>query len=172
MLGLDAAVSYTLLARLLNILSSVGTVLLILRFLTPVEQGYYYALLSLTALQMIFELGFSFVILQLAAHEATLLTLRPNGRIDGDPIAHARLASVFQITAKWYLRASIALAALLIPLGIAFFSRKAGISIHAIWLGPWITAALALSLSFMLTPLFSFLEGCNQVREVAQLRMY
>ena len=171
-LGLDAPVSYTLLGRLLNILSSVGTVLLILRFLTPIEQGYYYTLLSLAALQMVFELGFSFVILQLAAHETARLTLYPDGRIEGDPVAHARLASVFQLTVKWYLRAAVALAAVLVPLGIAFFSRKTASSNHVAWLGPWVTAAIAVSISFLLTPLYSFLEGCNQVREIAQMRMY
>ena len=46
-----------------------GSVLLIVHFLTAAEQGYYYALWSLVALQSVFELGFSFVILQVAAHE-------------------------------------------------------------------------------------------------------
>src|SRR5581483_5569105 len=68
-LGLDRAIAYTVMARGVQILGSTGTVLLILRFLTPVEQGYYYTLLSLVSLQAIFELGFSFVILQMAAHE-------------------------------------------------------------------------------------------------------
>lgn len=172
MLGLDAPVSYTLLARIFNILSSVGTVLLILHFLTPVEQGYYYTLLSLVALQMVFELGFSFVILQLAAHETAHLTLHSDGRIEGEAAARARLASVFQLTVKWYLRAAVALAVVLVPLGIVFFSRKTAPGVHVAWLGPWVTAAVAVSISFLLTPLYSFLEGCNQVREIAQMRMY
>jgi O-antigen/teichoic acid export membrane protein len=49
-LGLDGAVAYTFLARLINILGSTGTVLLIVRFLNPTEQGYYYTLLSLVSL--------------------------------------------------------------------------------------------------------------------------
>jgi hypothetical protein len=170
-LGLDGAVAYTLMARLLNILSSVGTVLLILRFLSPIEQGFYYTLLSLVALQTIFELGFSFVILQLAAHETARLTLHPDGTIEGDPAAHGRLASVLQLTVRWYLRAAMAMVVLLLPLGMAFFAGEGGASIHVSWLGPWLTAVLAVSLSFLLTPLYSFLEGCNQVRRVAQVRM-
>src|SRR6516162_4658827 len=96
-LGVDRAVAYTFSGRLVNILSSTGTVLLIVHFLTPIEQGYYYTLFSLVSLQLIFELGFSFVILQLAAHESVHLTLGLDGRIEGDPMAHARLASVLQI---------------------------------------------------------------------------
>jgi len=49
----------------------------IARFLTPSEQGYYYTFNSLVALQIVFELGFSFVILQLAAHERAQLSFLP-----------------------------------------------------------------------------------------------
>jgi len=170
-LGLDGAVAYTLMARAINILASTGTVLLILHFFTPLEQGYYYTLLSLVALQTIFELGFSFVILQLAAHESARLILHPDGRISGDPVAHSRLASVFRLTVGWYLRAAIALVLLLLPLGILFFARKGAHSVSVAWFGPWVTAVLAVAFSFLLTPLYSFLEGCNYVRQVARMRM-
>ncbi len=171
-IGLDRTIVFTVAARLLQIASSIGTVLLIIRFLSPVEQGYYYTLLSLVALQTIFELGFSFVILQLAAHESALLTIHPDGRIAGDPLAHARLASVLRLTLRWYLRAAIALAAVLLSLGIVFFSGGVHSADRVPWLGPWITAVLAVSVTFLLTPLYSFFEGCNQVRQVARLRMY
>jgi len=170
-IGLDRSIAFTAAARLFQIAGSAGTVLLIVRFLSPLEQGYYYTLLSLMALQTVFELGFSFVILQLAAHESALLTIFPDGRIEGDPIAHARLASVLQLTLRWYLRAAVAFAVLVLPLGILFFSRKAHAADHVLWLGPWIAAVLATSVTFFLTPLCSFLEGCNQVRPVARLRM-
>lgn len=170
LIGLDRAVAFTLSGRLLNILSSIGTVLLILHFMSAVAQGYYYTLLSLAALQVIFELGFSFVILQLAAHESAHLVIHPNGRIEGDPIAHARLASVLQLTLRWYSRAAVALCVLLLPVGIAFFAHKSSENIS--WFGPWIAAVFGVSASFLLTPLYSFLEGCKFVKEVAKLRMY
>ena len=166
-LGLDGAVAYTFLARLVNILASTGTVLLIVRFLSPIDQGYYYTLLSLVSLQMVFELGFSFVILQLAAHESVHLTLNMNGQIEGDAVAHARLASVLQLTVRWYLRAAIALAVLLIPAGLLFFSLKAPAGPRPSIDAPVILAVLAVSLSFLATPLYSFFEGCNQIRQVA-----
>jgi hypothetical protein len=169
--GIDRAIAFTLLARVMQILSSFGTVLLIVRFMSAVEQGYYYTLLSLVALQTIFELGFSFVILQLAAHESVHLKLH-NGFIEGDSVAHRRLASILQLTIRWYLRAAIVLAVILIPLGVAFFSRKAPTMVQVFWIGPWLSAVLASSVTFFLTPLYSFLEGCNQVCEVARLRMY
>src|ERR1700742_4521852 len=98
--GLDRAIAYTVMARVFQIVGSTGTVLLIVRFLTPVEHGYYYTLLSLVSLQTIFELGFSFVILQMAAHECVHLTLHMDGRIEGDKVAQARLASILQQTLR------------------------------------------------------------------------
>jgi len=172
LLGLDRAVGYTVLARVIQILSSTGTVLLILRFLTPVEQGYYYTLLSLASLQVVFELGFSFVVLQMAAHESVHLKLHADGRIEGDPVAHARLASALQLTVRWYLRTAVAMAIILVPLGIVFFSRRSPAGVSVSWFGPWVTAVLAVSVSFLVMPLFGFFEGCKEVWQVARFRMY
>lgn len=170
-LGLDGAVVYTFCARILNITSSTGTVLLVIRYLNATEQGYYYTLLSLISLQVIFELGFSFVILQLAAHESVHLKLNNNGRVEGDAIAHARLASILQLTIRWYFRAAIVLTAVLIPAGTLFFSLKASIATSISTTGPVVLGVLAVSLSFALSPLYSFFEGCNQIRQVAFVRM-
>jgi hypothetical protein len=167
--GLDRAIAYTVMARVFQIVGSTGTVLLIVRFLTPVEQGYYYTLLSLVALQMVFELGFSFVILQLAAHETVHLALHPDGRIEGDRVAHLRLASVLQKTVRWYLLAGAVMLATLAPAGSSFFAaHAAGETVY--WHGPWIFAVIATVALFMLNPVISFVEGCGQVRQVAVMR--
>jgi len=169
--GIDRAVAYTALARATQIFGSVGTVLLIVRFLTPVGQGYYYTLLSLVMLQTIFELGFSFVIQQLAAHESIVCRLQPDGGFEGEPVAYDRLASIAQLTVRWYFRAGLVLVVVLLPLGLVFFSQKVRAEEQIGWLGPWITAVLASSLTFLLTPLYSFLEGCNQINQVARMRL-
>ena len=142
-LGLDGPVAYTFLARIVNIVGSTGTVLLIVRFLSSVEQGYYYTLLSLVSLQMVFELGFSFVIQQLAAHECVHLELLPDGTVSGDPVAHARLASALQLTLRWYTVAAVAMGVILAPLGIVFFSHHAAGAHPVAWQGPWLTAVFA-----------------------------
>src|SRR5260370_19036918 len=170
LLGLDRAIAFTVLARVTQILGSTGTVLLILRFLSPVEQGYYYTLLSLVSLQVIFELGFSVVILQMAAHECAHLTLHRDGRVEGDPVAHARLASVLQKTLRWYLVAAVILCVSLLPVGAYFFSRHGHASAPVAWHGPWTLALFATAFFFLLNPFFSFLEGCGQVWQVGRMR--
>ena len=171
LLGLDRAIAYTVLARGFQILGSTGTVLLILRFLTPVEQGYYYTLLSLVSLQAVFELGFSFVILQMAAHECSRLTLHADGRVEGDPVAHARLASILQKTLRWYLVAAAILCVSLLPAGAYFFSRHARTAAPVAWHGAWVVAVFATAFLFLLSPFFSFLDGCGQVWQVGRMRL-
>jgi O-antigen/teichoic acid export membrane protein len=168
--GVDRAIAFTVLARGIQILGSAGTVLLILRVLTADEQGYYYTLLGFVSLQMVFELGFSFVILQMAAHECAHLTLYADGHIEGEVVAHARLASILQKTLRWYLVAAAILCVSLLPVGVFFFSRHAQTMSLVSWQGPWVVAVLATGVLFLLNPFFSFLEGCGLVWQVGRMR--
>ena len=170
--GMDGAVTFALLARGLNIVGSVGTVLLVVRYLSPVEQGYYYALLSLVSLQLVFELGFSFVIQQLAAHECVHVELREDGSVGGDRVALARLASILQMSMRWYSWASLAMGLVLTPLGVVFFGLRASPgSVHVAWQGPWMMAVAASMAGLWCLPFYGFLEGCGEVRTVAALRL-
>lgn len=171
-LGLDRAVAFSVLARFWSSAAGLITVALIARFLSTVEQGYYYTFGSLVALQIIFELGFSFVILQLASHERAKLSISRDYKISGDEMAHARLASVVQKSVRWYSVAAVLMAATLLPAGLYFFSthQPAGSIVH--WQLPWCFAALMAALNFQLDPLLSFLEGCGYVPEVARLRFF
>ncbi len=60
-LGLDQAVVFTgWRARGWSSLAGIGTLTLIARFLSPAEQGFYYTFsLPWSAMQIVFELGFS-----------------------------------------------------------------------------------------------------------------
>jgi hypothetical protein len=169
-LGLDRAVGFTVLARFWGSAAGLVTVLLIARFLTPAEQGYYYTFGSLVAIQMIFELGFSFVILQLASHERARLSISADYEITGDPIAHARLASVIQKSVRWYSVAAVLLAGTLVPVGFHFFSTHQHAGPTVPWRLAWCFAALMAALNFQIDPFLSFLEGCGYVPEVARLR--
>ena len=107
---------------------------------------------SLVALQIVFELGFSFVILQLASHERAHLTISKDYEITGDPIARSRLASVIQKSVRWYSVAALIMAATLIPVGFYFFSRYQHAATAVSWRLPWCSVALMASLNFQLDP--------------------
>jgi hypothetical protein len=171
-LGMDGAVTFAFLARLTSIVGSTGTVLLIVHSLSAVEQGYYYTLLSLVSLQVVFELGFSFVIQQLAAHECVHLELEADGSVTGEAEAHARLASALKLSVRWYTVAAAAMALILAPMGLIFFSRYAARGgVQVAWQGPWLAAVLANSASLWSMPFYAFLEGCGHVRAVAAMRL-
>jgi len=172
-LGLDGAVTYTLLARAASIAGSAGTVLLIVRYLSPVEQGYYYTLLSLVSLQVVFEMGFSFVIQQLAAHECVHLEFARDGSVSGDTAAHGRLASALQLSVRWYTLAAAAMGVILAPLGMVLFARHGVAGTAAVaWRGPWFAAVAASMAGLWCMPFYAFIEGCGQVRAVAAMRFW
>jgi hypothetical protein len=162
---------FTVLARSWSALAGVVTVLLIARFLTPSEQGYYYTFSSLVALQIVFELGFSFVVLQLAAHELAKLKLLPDGSIEGDPVAHSRLASVLQKSVRWYSCAAVLMLICLLPVGLGFFGSHPQPGPAVAWRLPWCLLVGAAALVFQVDPVFSFIEGCGSVSQVARMRL-
>ena len=177
-LGLDRAVVFTILARGWSSLAGIGTLALIARFLTPAEQGYYYTFYSLVALQIVFELGFSVVILQTAGHEAAHLAIAADGTITGPARAHARLASVLQKSIRWYSVAAVLMAIIVLPLGMRFFSSQTAAHAHGsrashpiAWLLPWILVVVATMCTFQIDPVYSFLEGCGFVAKVARARL-
>jgi hypothetical protein len=168
--GVDRAIAFTVLARFWASLAGIVSVLLIARFLTPTEQGYYYTFSSLVALQIVFELGFSFVILQLAAHERARLTFLPDGQVEGDAISHSRLASVLQKAVRWYAAAGALMALVLLPTGLYFFATHRPAGAEVAWRMPWCLLVIAAMLAFQIDPVFSFLEGCGYITEVARRR--
>lgn len=169
-IGLDRAIAYTVLARFWQAFAGLITLVLITRCLTPGEQGYYYTFYSLVALQIVFELGFSFVILQLAAHERAQLTFTVRGNVEGDPLHHARLASILHKAVYWYMVAGLLMAVILIPAGSIFFHAHQVPGIRVAWRGPWYCLVLTNMLAFQIDPILSFLEGCGFVAQVAKMR--
>jgi len=173
--GLDRAVVFTLLARGWSSLAGLVTLTLITRFLTRAEQGYYYTFYSLVALQIVFELGFSVVILQTASHEAAHLHLAADGTITGPEDRHGRLASVLQKAVLWYTFAAVAMAVILYPVGRHFFKLQDLKQPHGnpvAWGVAWFAVVIATSCTFQIDPLFSFLEGCGYVSNVVRTRLF
>ena len=53
-------------------------------FLTPEVQGFWYTFISLAALSVLADLGFSNIILQFSAHEFAFLRFKANMTLEGD----------------------------------------------------------------------------------------
>ncbi len=169
--GIDRAISYTLLGRGWYIAVGPITVLLIARFLSPVEQGFYYTFDSLLRLQIFFELGLTYVIVQIASHEKAHLEWSKQGVLEGNPIAKARLASLVKTASIWYGVAGLIFVVVLWLLGWKFFDANRLDQETVNWQIPWIWLVLASGMTLFVDPLFAVLEGCGLVADVALMRV-
>lgn len=140
------------------------TAILIASFFTPEVQGYYYTFSSVLALNIFFELGFSNIVKYFAGHEWAKLSLDQQGRIVGDADAYSRLVSLGRISFRWYLMGGIIVALGIGTAGYVFFSRSpdAGVT----WVAPWFALSVLGGINMALLPVWSLLEGCNQVSNV------
>lgn len=170
-MGLDRAVLYALAGRGWGLFSGVITLFLIVHFLSPDEQGYYYTFASLLAMQVLFELGMSYVVMQFASHEMAHLSWSSDGTIVGDARAKSRLRSLLLLVTKWYGIIALLIVLGILPAGWWFFSVNQA-STAVAWQIAWVWLVVSAAISVFLMPILSLLEGCGRVTEVAQLRMY
>jgi len=166
--NVDRAVFFGLLARVWVICTGPVTAILIVTKFTPELQGYYYTFATILALQVFVELGLGTVIIQFASHEWSKLNLDASGHIVGDIESLSRLISVANIAFKWYLVGGILAAMGLGIGGYIFFSTSPNSSIN--WISPWFLLCFITGISICLVPVWSLLEGCNQVARLYTFR--
>jgi|APSaa5957512535_1039671.scaffolds.fasta_scaffold05261_3 O-antigen/teichoic acid export membrane protein len=148
--------------------SGLLTLVLITYYLSPIEQGYYYTLLSIAALYMAFDMGLSTALVQFSAREFIGLYWNTSGEVQGG--AKSRFLALINLSFRWY--GFLAIIFLLIyPAGIYFIDSGNDNPFNYDWHVPWLilvgsTAVLLLSL-----PILSIKEGSGQIIEVYSLRL-
>jgi uncharacterized membrane protein len=188
LLGVDRAIAFTVLGRCWAAFSLPITLFCVLHFLSRREQDYYYTFDSLLALQVVFDLGIAFVVLQFASHEKAHLEWTTEGRLTGDPRHKARLASLLASANRAYSWSATLLLVCVFPAGYLFFRSCDGATLLMIvpgtgfgvalpwppvaWVWAWAAAVLVTALNLRLSPLLAFIEGCGQVADIARLRLF
>jgi len=147
------------------------TLSLIALFLTQAEQGFYYTFGSILAIQVFFELGFNGIISQFAAHESALISSYTSSEERIELKAQSRLSSLLHFCIRWFSLLSILLFILLLTAGYVFFS-KYGTLENINWKLPWLILVINTSLSFVISPILSFLEGIGRIKDVSKIRLY
>ncbi|OXA81437.1 Membrane protein involved in the export of O-antigen and teichoic acid [Flavobacterium aquidurense] len=170
-IGIDGAIAYTVLSRIIQAGGGVITLLFVARCLTKVEQGYYYTFGSILAIQIFFELGLSGIITQFVAHENANLTWNDQTSFVGSSESSSRLASLLRFTVKWFAVLSVLLIFGLLIAGYVFFNKYGKENVAVNWQIPWIILSLTTSLSLMISPILAFFEGLDRVKEVAKIRL-
>lgn len=166
---ITGAVSLSVLTQAWMGLAGPLTIVVIARILHPATQGFYYTFGSVLALQVFFELGLATVIVQMASHEWAHLHRRPDGLIEGASEARSRLAGLGRFSLCWYAVAGALFVAILLLGGGHFFADKAAES-AVVWRGPWNCLVIVVGMQLLLQPLFSLIEGCNQLTSLYGIR--
>jgi hypothetical protein len=170
-LGVDLPIILGLSTKIWQALAGLVSLTFVARFLSPQEQGIYFTFNSVLNLQVFFELGLGFVLLQFASHEKASLRWNELGMLDGDLLALSRLGSLVKISAKWYLAASLILFLVLTPVGTMLFVSQSA-KIEGIgWLTPWVLLVIFTSGCMLINPFYSVIEGTGKISEIALLRL-
>ena len=171
--GIDEAVFFTLLARGWGVGAGLITIIFITRFLSPELQGYYYTFYSLIALQIFVEMGLTNAIIQFASHEMAKLSWTPEGSVSGSLDAKRRLQSLLHFAMSWFSAAALLMVAVLLPLGVLFFSATSsprggpGVAVDL----PWSLLVVFAATNLITSAAVAILEGCGKVVQVAILRL-
>lgn len=170
-IGIDGAIGFTLLARIISAGGSLILIALISLFLSKEEQGYYYTFGSILALQVFFELGLNGIITQYVAHETVHLKWVSETELSGSDEHLSRLSSLLHFCLKVFGMLSFVLFLILTVVGYVFFAKyQQGLeTIH--WQIPWILVSFSTCLMLLVNPILAFFEGLGKVKEVAKIRM-
>lgn len=171
MLGLNRAVGYGVLTRAWGMLAGPVSILIIASRFSREQQGFYYTINSLLAMQIFFELGLTGVIATFASHEFASIRWCERGGVEGDPGHLARFTSLVCKSAKWFGIASLLLAVGLIPVGLVFFGGEKSASADFAWRLPWILAVLGTAMNLMVVPFFAIIMGSGDVVTVNRREM-
>lgn len=170
-LGIDGAIAYAVLARLVQAVGGLISIIFIANYLNKVEQGYFFTFGSILAIQIFFELGLSTIITQFVAHEMANLTWVSSTELDGSVKAMSRLSSLLHFCVKWFAVISFILLFILLLAGYLFFTRFGKNNEPVDWEMPWVIISISTACSLMISPVLAFFEGLGKVKEVSKIRL-
>ncbi|MGJ8642789.1 MAG: hypothetical protein ACSHX9_05235 [Luteolibacter sp.] len=170
LLGLDRAIAASSLTQVMRFVTGPITMILMIKYLSPEEQGFFYSFGGVVGIQVFLEAGFAQSITQFTSREYANLSFDDHGRLVGDPVSLSRLRSVFNQANRYYLAMATVLFIALAAGGYCFFSSKPDYGVP--WQIPWFVITICASIGFLLTPYWAMLEGCNLVAQTATFRLF
>lgn len=162
-----SALRVTALQRIVTGGMAVLSTLVIAHYMAPAEQGFYYTFASFYFLQMLFELGFTFALVNLVAHERTHMLGNP-----GDGAALGRYAGVLRVGVVAGGLAGAGALIVIPAVGWLFFSSTPAAAEGSVqWQMPWLLSAVGLCLLIPTQFVWALLEGSDRIASVAWIRL-
>lgn len=148
-----------------------GPLLLVLVpfYLTAEVQGYWYTFISLSALAVFADLGFSAILLLFSAHEFAYLKFNNDMTLVGSEYHLDRLATLWRFAIKWSVAMAFGVFPVVLVIGYSVLDDKAT-SVE--WTLPWIIYGIASVFVFINSMTLSFIEGCDSVGDVQKIRFH
>ena len=166
---LDSVIFYSLVSKFWSIISGPLTALLIANKFSPIIQGYYYTFATIIALQVFVELGFGTVTQQFISHEWSKLQLNKKGFIEGNLNSMSKFYSIAQLSFKWFFFGGFLLVIGLLIVGFLYFDSSNSYNVD--WEIQWLSLCVLSFASIQLVPVWSILEGCNQLKKLYFFRI-
>jgi len=170
LLTLDQRVIYALLFRGSQAVVGVVTILVITLIFSPQEQGYYYTFGSILALQIIFEMGLSFIILQFTGHEFATLSWSKENQLQGPP---DKIAEFNLFLAKCFIAyglIGLAIFCIVWPAGTLFFANAIDANHTLTWGFPWFWLCLSTAFNILTLPFLCVIEGSGLIVKINQFK--
>jgi hypothetical protein len=155
--------------RIWNLFGYLFSFYFVSSYLSQFEQGYYYTLNSLIALQVFFELGFSYVIVQKSSSLFSIWNNSKEEILRNDSFRN--ISSFFYYIIQWFLGCGVLLIIVLVILGKLFFSKDTSLvvsSLHSLWY----LLVILTSVNLILTALLSFFEGYGKAIIVYKIKLF
>jgi hypothetical protein len=173
--GLNYASAYAIAGRIWQLAAGPVTMLLMARMFTEEEQGWYYTLASLLALQTLCELGLTHTLLLMSGHIWGGLAGKGAEGRDANRWLPANRAELAKLAALrrggWWWMSGVAMAfALLAGVGGTWFLSKTPTELT--WMAPWLTAVACAAVSLPLSVDLAILEGCERTASVHRSRLW
>ncbi len=168
--GWDSAIAYTVLTRVVQSVVGIMTLFMITLFFDKNEQGYFYTFLSILSIRFFFELGLTSVLTQYVAHEFAHLSWKNESELVGNEYYLSRLASIIQLSIKWFVSISVILFIVLLTAGKIFFSEF-NKELNIEWQMPWLVLSISTSVMLLLDLFFAVMEGLGKIEQITKLRL-
>jgi hypothetical protein len=140
---------------------TLGTVSLVLTRFSPENLGYYYVFLSALGLQILFEQGMSFTVLQVISRNFSIV-------VSEDELAaqQATRQGLIRKICLWYLSTASYYGLFLLVVGTAYFYFFSDAQHQLLWLKPWIILVFAQCAWLALMPILLLREAQGRLVEV------
>ncbi|BDB18523.1 hypothetical protein RJC98_02580 [Pseudomonas allii] len=159
----------TAINQLWRLLSGPALLILVPIYLSPEAQGYWYTFISMAALAVFADMGFSAVLLLFASHEFAHLKFNNQKELSGPAENISRLATLLSFAMRWATAMALVVFPAVLAMGYYVLSGK---SVALNWQLPWLLYGAASVLVFINSIALSFIEGCDSVGDIQKIRFH